>query len=165
MIWEQNVSQSKRVMIRMSNKMAYTAKDPCPPLHFLYLTETKSWRCEEKGKGENVHLLTHAPTRGVGKKLSQDTATYKLNWFDCIYEWSLLQHREVLQYHSHLLLRSEYSDRNLSPEFKTFSKDQAWSYDQSKVQAWLLLRRTHQAVLLRYDHTWYLENFSNSVII
>ena len=87
--------------------MAYTAKDPCPPHNFLYLTETKSWRCEYKGKGENVHLLTHAPARGVGKKLSQDAATYKLNWFDCIYEWSLLQHREVLQYHSHLLLRYE----------------------------------------------------------
>ena len=28
---------------------------------------TKSWRCEEKGN-ENVHLLTHAPARGVGKK-------------------------------------------------------------------------------------------------
>ena len=67
MIWEQNVSQSKRVMIRMSNKMAYTAKDPCPPQHFLYLTETKSWRCEDKVKGENVHLLTHTPARDVGK--------------------------------------------------------------------------------------------------
>ena len=32
-----------------------------------------------------------------------------------------------------------------------FSKDQAWSYDQPKVQVWPLLRRTHQAVLLRYD--------------
>ena len=44
-----------------------------PPRRFLYLTETKSWRCEEKDKdkekgNENVHLLTHAPTRGVGKK-------------------------------------------------------------------------------------------------
>ena len=80
--------------------MAYTAKDPCtarrflylretkswrceergeeeqdgihsqrptPPWHFLYLTETKSWRCEGKGN-KNVHLLTHAPARGVGKK-------------------------------------------------------------------------------------------------
>ena len=46
--------------------MAYTAKDPRPPRHFLYLRETKSWRCEENE--ENVHLLTYAPARGVGKK-------------------------------------------------------------------------------------------------
>ena len=32
-----------------------------------------------------------------------------------------------------------------------FSKDQAWSYDRPKVQVWPLLRRTHQAVLFRYD--------------
>ena len=39
-----------------------------------------------------------------------------------------------------------------------FSKDQAWSYDQPKVQVWPLLRRTHQAVLLRYDQSQSLEN-------
>ena len=53
-----------------------TAKDPCPlpPWRFLYLIETKSWWCgegeEEEGEGEegeNVHLLTHATARGVGK--------------------------------------------------------------------------------------------------
>ena len=65
------------------NKMAYTAKDPHPPpRHFLYLTETKSWRCEEKDKdkgNENVHLLTHAPTRGMGKQ-TLDFA--RLTWRD-----------------------------------------------------------------------------------
>ena len=49
------------------NKMAYTAKDPCHPWCFMYLTDTKSWRCEG-GEGENVHLLTHATARGMGKK-------------------------------------------------------------------------------------------------
>ena len=58
------------------NKMTYTAKDPCPPWRFLYLTETKSWKAERReregegergGGGENVHLLTHAPARGIGK--------------------------------------------------------------------------------------------------
>ena len=53
--------------------MAYTAKDPCPPpTAFLYLRETKSWWCEEKGgegRGgeEKVSMLTHATVRGVGK--------------------------------------------------------------------------------------------------
>ena len=56
------------------------------------------------------------------------------------------------------LLKEDHVTRDQSPEFKTFSKDQAWSYDQPKVQAWPLLRRTHQAVLLRYDHAWSLEN-------
>ena len=57
-----------------TNKMAYTAKDPRPTTAFyvpnrnkLYLTETKSLRCEEYN--ENVHLLTHAPARGVGKNI------------------------------------------------------------------------------------------------
>ena len=37
----------------MGNKMAYTAKDPCPPpWRFLYLTETKSWKWEEGGEEE-----------------------------------------------------------------------------------------------------------------
>ena len=48
-----------------------TAKDNAP-LRFLYLRETKSWWCEEgggEGGGEEkVHLLTHATTRGMGKK-------------------------------------------------------------------------------------------------
>ena len=35
---------------------------------FLYLRETKSWKSEEREGGENVHLLTHAPARGMGKK-------------------------------------------------------------------------------------------------
>ena len=55
--------------------MAYTAKDPRPPptRRFLYLTETKSWRLEERERegerGEKVHLLTHTPLGGrVGKK-------------------------------------------------------------------------------------------------
>ena len=39
-----------------------------------------------------------------------------------------------------------------------FSKDQAWSYDQPKAQVWPLLRRTHQAVILRYDQAQSLEN-------
>ena len=46
------------------NKMAYTAKDPCPPRRFLYLTEKKLEGGEE---GKNVHLKTHATARGVGK--------------------------------------------------------------------------------------------------
>ena len=48
-----------------------------------------------------------------------------------------------------------------SLEIKTFSKDQAWSYDQPKVQVWPLIRRTHQAVLLIYDQAWSLENVFN----
>ena len=32
--------------------MAYSAKDPCPPLRFLYLTETKSWSGKEKEEKE-----------------------------------------------------------------------------------------------------------------
>ena len=46
-----------------------------PPWCFLYLTETKSWRCEEERRGEEgreekVHLKTHAPLGGrMGKKL------------------------------------------------------------------------------------------------
>ena len=70
------------------NKMAYTAKDPCPPpmafsvpkRNVLYLRETKLGRCERRRKrrggegrrrrgGENVHLKTQAPLGGrVGKK-------------------------------------------------------------------------------------------------
>ena len=71
--------------------------------------------------------MTHAPARGVGKKLSQDTATYKLSWFDCIYEWSLLQHREVLQYHSHLLLRYERKQDRIT------AKDQCGKEEGEKV--------------------------------
>ena len=62
--------------------MAYTAKYPRPPTAFsvpnrnvLYLRETKLWRCERRrggGGGENVHLLTHAPARGVGKNRDGD---------------------------------------------------------------------------------------------
>ena len=55
--------------------MTYTAKDPYPPWHFLYLRETKSWRWGEEeeeeegeGGGEKVTLLTHATARGMGKK-------------------------------------------------------------------------------------------------
>ena len=50
--------------------MTYTAKDPCPPLRFLYLRETASLRCKEGGeeKEEKVSLLTHTTTRGMGKK-------------------------------------------------------------------------------------------------
>ena len=46
--------------------MAYTAKDPhTPPRRFLYLTETKSWRCEEEGGeggegGEDRHSSRRA---------------------------------------------------------------------------------------------------------
>ena len=53
--------------------MAYTAKDPCPPRRFLYLTETKSLRCGEEGEeeeGEKVSLKTHATARGVGKNIA-----------------------------------------------------------------------------------------------
>ena len=44
-------------------------KTHAPPQRFLYLTETKIWRCERRrGGGENVHLLTHTTTLvGVGK--------------------------------------------------------------------------------------------------
>ena len=51
-------------LVKVKNKMAYTAKDPW---RFLFLRETKSWRCEEGG-GEKVSLKTHATARGVGKK-------------------------------------------------------------------------------------------------
>ena len=62
-------------MVQNLNKMAYTAKDRRPPWRFLYLRETTSWWCGEgDGEGENVHLLTHAPTRGVGKKWSNGLA-------------------------------------------------------------------------------------------
>ena len=50
-----------------------------PPLHFLYLRETKSWRCEEEGVGrggggggggggeeEKVSLKTHTTARVHG---------------------------------------------------------------------------------------------------
>ena len=51
--------------------MAYTAKDPCSPQHFLYLRETTSWRWEEGegGGGKKVSLKTHATARGMGKNL------------------------------------------------------------------------------------------------
>ena len=66
-------------LISIINKMAYRAKDPRPPPphRFLYLRETKSWRWEGEGgeegeegeeEGEKVSLLTHATTRGMGKK-------------------------------------------------------------------------------------------------
>ena len=47
-----------------------------PNRNVLYLRETKLWRCGRGGRGrrggreENVHLLTHAPARGMGKKES-----------------------------------------------------------------------------------------------
>ena len=65
--------------------MAYTAKDPRPPMAFsvpninvLYLRETKLWRCGRGGRGrgrggrggrgKKVHLKTYAPLGGgVGK--------------------------------------------------------------------------------------------------
>ena len=53
----------------MINKMAYTAKDPCPQWHFMYLKETKSKRWEE-GEGKKVSLKTHTTTRGMGKNLT-----------------------------------------------------------------------------------------------
>ena len=62
---------------RRINKMAYTAKDPRPPpQRFLYLTETKSWRCEGgQEEEENVHLLTHATAWGMGKNPSEDPSS------------------------------------------------------------------------------------------
>ena len=36
-----------------------------PSRCFLYLRETKSWRCEE-GEEEKVHLLTHTTARAPG---------------------------------------------------------------------------------------------------
>ena len=59
--------------------MTYTAKDPHPPppLCFLYLTETNSWRCEEGSRGEagreeKVPLKTHAPLGGrMGKNVTE----------------------------------------------------------------------------------------------
>ena len=62
----------------------------CPPRRFLYLTETKSWRCEEGGgegeggegeggegeggEGEKVHLKTHTP---LGGRVGKNTKKYK----------------------------------------------------------------------------------------
>ena len=41
---------------------------PPPPRRFLYLRETKLWRCGRGGREEKVHLKTHAPLGGgVGK--------------------------------------------------------------------------------------------------
>ena len=61
--------------------MAYTAKDPRPPWHFLYLRKTKSWRWEEGGEGEEegeggekVSLKTHATARGMGKNMTDGIA-------------------------------------------------------------------------------------------
>ena len=41
-------------------RMAYTAKDSCPPRRFLYLTETKIWKWEGEEGGEEE--------KGEGKK-------------------------------------------------------------------------------------------------
>ena len=60
----------------VKNKMAYRAKDPCPP---PMVFSVKSWRWEregggggeeeeEEGEGKKVSMLTHATARGVGKK-------------------------------------------------------------------------------------------------
>ena len=39
----------------------------------MYLSETKSWRCEEEEEEEEkVSLLTHATARGVGKNMLMD---------------------------------------------------------------------------------------------
>ena len=67
--------------VRCKNKMAYThSQGPTPPWRFLYLTETKSWRYEEgEGTEKNVHLLTHATARGVGKKYNRTAKTKQLN--------------------------------------------------------------------------------------
>ena len=54
------------------NKMAYIAKDPRPPWHFLYLRETKSERSGEGEDGEKVSLKTHATARGMGKNVTLD---------------------------------------------------------------------------------------------
>ena len=54
----------------IQNKIASQQKTHAP--RFLYLRETKCWWCEEGEEGggeEKVHLLTHATTRGVGKKI------------------------------------------------------------------------------------------------
>ena len=64
------------------NKMAYTAKDPHPPLCFLYLTETKSWRGEGEGETEeNFQLLTHA-LQGVWVKIHYEAVSY-FQWPIC----------------------------------------------------------------------------------
>ena len=52
------------------NKITSQQKSHAPPRHFLYLRETKSWKAERRERergGDNVHLLTHAPARGMGK--------------------------------------------------------------------------------------------------
>ena len=60
--------------------MAYSAKDPRPLCHFLYLTETKSWKWEEGGEeGEKVSLLTHATARGMGKNGLNKCSSIKMN--------------------------------------------------------------------------------------
>ena len=43
---------------------------PPPQQCFLYLSETKSWWCEEEGE-EKVSMLTQASTRDVGEKLKK----------------------------------------------------------------------------------------------
>ena len=63
---------SENINKQYENKMAYTAKDPPPPWHFLYLRETKSLRWDkgeegEEGEGKKVSLLTHATAMGMGK--------------------------------------------------------------------------------------------------
>ena len=68
--------------------MACTAKDPHPPQHFLYLTETNIWWCEEGGEGEKVSMLTHTTAKGMGKKkhfkvLSKQSSPYPLSLLDC----------------------------------------------------------------------------------
>ena len=63
----------KCVFCASVNKIASQRKTHVPPQRFLYLRETKSWWCEERGgEGEGgeekVHLLTHTTARGMGKK-------------------------------------------------------------------------------------------------
>ena len=52
------------------NKMAYTTKDPHPPMAFSVPNRNKKLevgRRREEEEGEKVSLLTHATARGMGK--------------------------------------------------------------------------------------------------
>ena len=57
------------------NKMAYTAKDPCPPTAFSVRKRSKKvgYRKEKKEKkkekGKKFSMLTHATASGVGKNM------------------------------------------------------------------------------------------------
>ena len=54
-----------------------TAKDPLSPTAFSVPKRNKKLVCEEGGREEKVHLLTHATARGMGK--NQDLKLIKMD--------------------------------------------------------------------------------------